>query len=245
MPLPFALDHINLWLLRDRSRRRPRRLGHRRLRRRQRDDARRVGERLRPPPGRPAGAARDRHAHASRPHRQRPLAHRALGLPAVDQRDRLERGAHREHVHHRLWRRRRGGLLRRARAGRPRGPREGARPRRLLRVDGAAGAAPVPPDDGRPGDAHRRQRLALHRRLRPCAGAHLAALPRAGRADLGRHGAAAHLHQHQRDRPRARGRSAAAVPGVDRADAHAARGHAGAAVARQAVPRTARARATS
>ena len=38
-----------------------------------------------------------------------------------------------------------------------------------------------------------------------------------GRADLRRHGAAAHLDQRQRDRHRARGQPAAAVPGLDRA----------------------------
>jgi glyoxylase-like metal-dependent hydrolase (beta-lactamase superfamily II) len=42
MPLPFALDHINLWLLRDRDDG-PRGLGDRRLRHCQRRHARRLG----------------------------------------------------------------------------------------------------------------------------------------------------------------------------------------------------------
>jgi hypothetical protein len=67
MALPFALDHINLWLLRDRQ-----------------DglegwtivDCGITNDRARA--AGPAGAARDRHAHAPRPHRPGALAHRAL-----------------------------------------------------------------------------------------------------------------------------------------------------------------------
>ncbi len=51
---------------------------------------------------------------------------------------------------------------------------------------------------------HRRPCLALHCRLRPRARAHRAVLPRARAVDLGRHGAAAHLDQRQRVRHRAR-----------------------------------------
>ena len=91
MALPFALDHINLWLLRDKI-----------------DgvegwtvvdccidDAatRAVGADLRDAAAGPADPARDRHAHAPRPHRLGRLAVRALERAAVDQRDRLPRRA--------------------------------------------------------------------------------------------------------------------------------------------------------
>ncbi len=52
--------------------------------------------------------------------------------------------------------------------------------------------------DGRPHGAHRRARLALHQRLRPRARAHRAVLRRTGGADQRRHGVAAHFHQRER-----------------------------------------------
>ena len=78
MPLPFQLNHINLWLLED-------------------GDgwaivdtgvglptvARLVGSDLRRPPRRTAGDPRDRHALPSRPHGQRRLADRALADRAL------------------------------------------------------------------------------------------------------------------------------------------------------------------
>jgi hypothetical protein len=70
--------------------------------------------------------------------------------------------------------------------------------------------------DGRHGAAHRRAAIgaaswatATRRSTSRCTA------PAAGGADLGRHGAAAHLHQRERDRPGARGQPAAAVPGFD------------------------------
>ena len=94
MALPFALNHINLWLLRDSlpaEPATPAREGwsDRRLRHRQRGDARRLGAGLRQRARRPAGAARHRHPHAPRPHRRGPLAVRALERAPVDQRHRL------------------------------------------------------------------------------------------------------------------------------------------------------------
>ena len=129
----------------------------------------------------PAGAARDRHPHAPRPHRPGALADRALGLPAVDQRHRLQRGAPG------AVRRttgfggeQRGRVLRQPRPDRSRTSLEKVRARtELLRQHGAARCRrSFRRLHGRHDDRHRRARLALHRRLRPCAGAHRAVLRR-------------------------------------------------------------------
>ena len=101
--------------------------------------------------------------------------------------------------HHRLRRRARGGVLRQPRPDRPRGAGQGAR-RAATTTPAWCRRCPAQFRrllDGRR-CAHRRPRLALHRRLRPCARAHGAALRGARRADLRRHGAAAHLDQRQR-----------------------------------------------
>ena len=81
MGLPFALDHINLWLLRDEvARRRRRRQGWTIVDCGIDDPATRAAweQHLRDRARRPAGAARHRHPHAPRPHRLRALAVRAL-----------------------------------------------------------------------------------------------------------------------------------------------------------------------
>ena len=78
MPLPFALDHINLWLLRERGA-----FHARRLRLRRRADARAVGTAFRAR-WRRAALAHRRHALPSRPLRQRRVADGALRLPDRD-----------------------------------------------------------------------------------------------------------------------------------------------------------------
>ena len=55
--------------------------------------------------------------------------------------------------------------------------------------------AALQPPDGRPHGAHRWSRLALHQRLRPCARTHRAVLRRTRGAHQRRHGSAAHLDQ--------------------------------------------------
>ncbi len=97
MGLPFALDHINLWMLRDRIDGRD---GWTLVDCGIANDAtrERLGAGLFEPTRRPAGAAADRHPHASRPHRPGGLADPALvdtrsRMPDVDQRDRLQRRA--------------------------------------------------------------------------------------------------------------------------------------------------------
>src|SRR3546814_17220970 len=66
-------------------------------------------------------------------------------------------------------------------------------PGRLLPRPGAGHAGALYPHVAwRPG-RHRRSPLASHRRIRTCARARVAVQPRAGHADLGRHGAAAHF----------------------------------------------------
>ena len=212
MALPFALDHINLWLLRDR--RTGRGLDHRRLRHHQRRHPRRLGAGLRRALRRPAGAAPDRHPHAPRPHRPGALADRTLANPAVDQRHRLQRRAHGQPEHHRL--RRRGPAAFFASHGLT-DPEPAPRCGRaeLLRQHGAERARAFRRlMDGR--RSHRRPRLALPCRLRARAGTHRTALPRLGLL-IGRHGAAAHLHQRERQRPRARVGPADAVPDLARA----------------------------
>ena len=98
MPLPFQLDHINLWLVEEEDGWTDR--GHRH---RQRRDARAVGE----APRQKAGEARDRHALPPRPRRQCRLALRALRRRAVDDAGRIPDGARGAHVERRLYHRRR------------------------------------------------------------------------------------------------------------------------------------------
>ena len=195
--LPFALDHINLWLLRDRQDG-SRRLDRRRLRHRQRRHPRRLGAGLCHRAAGPAGAARDgTHMHPDHIGLAHWLALTRGTMPAVDQRHRLECRAH----------------------GQQPPPASAARRGALLRAHGLtdpesldkvrarsnyyANMVPQVPDryrrlmDGMRLPSARA--TGVHRRLRPCARAHRAALPGAERADLGRHGAAAHFHQRQRD----------------------------------------------
>ena len=184
MPLPFALDHINLWLLRDRGRRRPRRAG------RIVDcgiandgDARRLGAGLRDRARRPAGAARDRHAHAPGPHRPARTGCASAGtcrlwISATD----WQRRAHGE----------RSAPPASAASARPRSwPSHGLAPTaRSVGEVAARGNYYTQPGARRCRRSYRRllgrqpcrdrrgadARLALHRRLRPRARAHRAAL---------------------------------------------------------------------
>ena len=134
-------------------------------------------------------------------------------------------------------RRRRGGrLLRLARPGRPGGGGQDPRAHQLLRQHGALGARAASCACSTAATViDRRARLALHQRLRPCARAHLAVLRGAERAAGRRHDAAAHLHQRERVRGRARGEPAAPVPRQHRALQEPAGRRAGPALARQAV----------
>jgi glyoxylase-like metal-dependent hydrolase (beta-lactamase superfamily II) len=200
MPLPFALDHINLWLLRDRDEDGPRRLDGRRLRHHQRRHARRweqvFANELQ---GLPVLRVIVTHMHPDHIGLAHWLCERWWRMPAVDQRHRLQRRtawpASRPPASAARPRR----LLRQPRPDRPRRGGQGARARNYYAEHGAAGAAQLPPPDGRHDTCDIGGRdWRLHRRLRPRAGAHLAALRRPGRADLRRHGAAAHLHQRQR-----------------------------------------------
>ena len=124
--------------------------------------------------------------------------------------------------------------------------RQGAGARRgLLPEAGARRAAALPPHPGRRRDRDRTgacaARVPRHRRLRTRARARLALLRGRPPADRRRHGAAADLDQCQRVRRRARRQPAAALPSLARPVAAAAGRHPGAAVARQALHRPARA----
>ena len=227
MGLPFALDHINVWLLRDELAGETGRQGWSIVDCGIDNAETRAAwenifaERAR----RPAGAARDRHAHAPRPHRLGALAVRALERAPVDQRHRLQRGPGREQRQRRLRRPAVGGLHGPARPGRrPDAVRQvGARSNYYRSLVPALPASLPPPARRRPvaiGSGARAQRLDVPRRLRPRARAHGAARRSARRAHQRRHGAAAHLDQRQRHRHRARIRPAHALPRVDRANAH-------------------------
>ena len=234
MPLPFALDHINLWLLEEQ-----RRLHARRLRLRRRADARAVGAAFRDDARRRADRAHRRHALPPGPPRQRRVARRraSAARSTMTQAEYL--------TAHAIVERARG-----ARAGRhlralpP--PRHGRRARRRARRR----AATLPPRRARAAarrssgmhrrrhGRRRRARVAGDRRLRPFAGARGAATRRARRADLRRHAAAADHHQRQpcgRPIPTAI-RSARFLDSLDAFEALPPR-HAGAAVARPAVSR--------
>ena len=234
MPLPFALDHINLWLLEEGD---GWTLVDTRLRRC--DHARAVGAPLRADAGRPPDHAHHRHALPSRPPGQRRLARASASAAAVH--DDPGRIPHRARDHRRARRRTRprdtcalfarhgmadGG---RGRAGRARQPLPArACPRRPRRstacIDGdeiAAGgtrgassrATATPPSTRR--CSRRRQR----------------------RADLRRHAAAEDQHQRERLAVRSRRRSARPVPRLARRASTTCRRHARAALARAAVPR--------
>ena len=218
MALPFALDHINLWLLRDRHRR-PRGLDHRRLRHHATTPRARPGSRCsrRSCDGLPVLRVIVTHMHpdhiglahwlpsagtagcGSAPPTTTPRAWRARAPPASAASAAAAFFAS-------AWpdrSRRRSRRCGRARTTTPAWCRRcRARFRRLLdgmrvRIGGHAWHCIA-------GYGHAPEHIALH-----CADA--------GRADLRRHGAAAHLDQRQRLRPRARGQPAAAVPRLDRA----------------------------
>ena len=178
--------------------RRPRRLDRGGLLHQPRRGQGPVGADFRDAAGGPADPARDRDSHAPRPHRPGLVAVRALERAAVDQRDRLQRGATRVAEHHRLRRRTRRQLLCLARPHRSGVGGEDPGPDQLLPEHGAAGPAHVPAHAGRRHGSHRRARLALHQRLRPRARTHRAVLRSAEGADQRRHDAAAHLDQRQR-----------------------------------------------
>ena len=89
MALPFALNHINLWLLRDECVARRAGLERGRLLHPPRRGQSPVGTDLCHRARRPADPARHRDPHAPRPHRPGALAVRALEGAAVDQRHRL------------------------------------------------------------------------------------------------------------------------------------------------------------
>ena len=185
MRLPFALDHINLWLLRDHEdtpsgRREGWAIVDCGI---DNDETRAAWEQVfATAAAGPAGAARHLHAHAPRPHRPGALAHRTLELPAVDQRHRLERGARGQQ--------RRSATRTAATARRTSTPATACATTMALAkvrarsnyyatmVQQVPGA--VPPADARHAAAHRRARVGVHRRLWPRAGAHRAVLPRLG-----------------------------------------------------------------
>ena len=236
MPLPFALDHINLWLLRER-----RRVRAGRLRLRRRADARAVGAAFRRHDGRRAARAHHRHALPPGPLRQRRVADGALRLPDHDDAGRVPDRA--RHL-------RPGGDARACRHLRALPPprhvrrarRRARRPRQSLSPRRPRVAGDVPADDRRRPGRRRRSRVAGHSRLRPFAGTRGAVRGRRGRADLGRHAAAEDHDQRRRVAGRARRRSAGALPALARRVRRAAARHARAAVARLAVPRDSAAR---
>mmetsp|Transcript_53307 Transcript_53307/g.125311 ORF Transcript_53307/g.125311 Transcript_53307/m.125311 type:complete len:254 (+) Transcript_53307:1133-1894(+) len=158
-----------------------------------------------------------------------------MAVPAVDQRDRLQPGAPRQQLDGRHGRRIGRSLLRQPWPDRPGVARQDPRTRRLLPQDGARGAGQLSPSDGWHRGRDRWTPLGLHRRLRPCAGAHQPVLQGGQAADLGRYGAAAHLDQCVGRRRRARGRPTDAVSELTVALSRAAGRHAGAALPWQAL----------
>ena len=236
MALPFALDHINLWLLRDT-------LdgvegwtvvdcciAH--------DASRAQWEQIFATPARrPADPARDRHAHASRPHRPGRLAVPALERAAVDQRHRLPRGAR---AHQRRRHVAGGDAAADFFASHGLDDPESVakiRARTNYYVTWCPRCRPVRAHARRRHGRDRRPRMALHQRLRPRARAHRALLRRAQRAARRRHDAAAHLDQRERACGRAGGQFAAPLPRQHRALQVPAGRHAGPAFARQALHR--------
>ena len=168
MPLPFQLDHINLWLLEEdegwtvidtasATRRRAR-----------------LWEQDSPEQD---GKAGDRHALPPRPRRQRRLAVPALRRRALDDAGRIPDGARGALVDRRLHHRCRAVGVPQERPRRAARVRHG-RTRQPLRRAGAGVSAVVPAHHrGRP-DRDRQAPLARHRRPRPCARAPFALLRR-------------------------------------------------------------------
>ena len=209
MPLPFALDHINLWLLDEGDAWTLVDTGYGDAR-----DARAVGATLRDDDARPAAAPDRRDALPSRSPGQRRLARAALRLPRHDD-------AY--------------GVPGRARDPRPK-PRRTARAtpascsasHGMADADVAALAAlgnryangvPTAPASVRrllAGDRvdGRRPRVAGDRRLRPFAGARVAVRAAAQRADVGRHAAAQDHHQRERVAVRPGRRPARPLPRI-------------------------------
>jgi hypothetical protein len=199
MALPFALDHINLWLLRDEIE------------------------------GREGWTVVDcciTHDDPSAAMGNQVLRHELEGLPILRV---IVTHMHPDHiglahwlcerwnaplwisatdynaarlgtqVHHRLWRRGGGRFLCVARPDRPGVHRQNPRARRYYPF--SAWCRSVPRSFRRMMDGQvcaSAGGLAVHCRLRPCAGAHGAVLRRIGPADQRRHDAAAHLHQRER-----------------------------------------------
>jgi glyoxylase-like metal-dependent hydrolase (beta-lactamase superfamily II) len=120
-------------------------------------------------------------------------------------------------IHHRLWRRGSGRFFCFARPDRPRCGGKNPRPHQLLPEHGARCATQLrrlqEGDSVRIGGRDWR----CISRLRPCARAHRLVLRRAESADQRRHDAAAHFHQRERVRRGARVQRAGAVPdSIDR-----------------------------
>ena len=210
MALPFALDHINLWLLRDRSTAaRAGRWSTAAFRMTMRGA---VGADLRDPAAGPADPARDRDAHAPRPHRPGRLAVPSAGTRRCGSAPPTT-----------TWRGspRRAPLARRRRAADFFASHGLADPESIAKIRARtnyyANMVPSVPAQFRAHARrrprpHRRPRLALHQRLRPRARTHRAVLRGAQRAARRRHDAAAHLDQRERACRGAGGQLAAAVP---------------------------------
>ena len=236
MPLPYALDHINLW-----AARRRRRLGDRRHRRAQRGNGARLARGVRQRARRAPADARLRHPHASRPRRHGRLADAQVRRQAVDDAARVP-DLPRHGVRHRpRGAGRRDRVLPPRRLGRTR-DRDLPRPLRQLRQAHPRPARQLPAAARRRGAAHRREHLAGRRRQRPLARARLPALPRPEGPDLRRPDPAADLVERLGPSDRAGRRSDERLAGLaGQAQARDARRRAGAAGAQRVLPRPARA----
>ena len=234
MPLPYALNHINLWALDDgdgwaivdtgvRNEETVARL------------ARAVRQRARRAPA----DARLRHPHAPRPRRHGRLADAQVRHPPVDDAARVP-DLPRDGLRHRpRGAGRRDRVLSPRRLGRG-GDRDLPRPLRQLRQAHPRAARQLPADARRRRAAHRRAHLARRRRQRPLARARLPVLPGAEGADLGRPDPAAHLVERLGPSDRARRRSDERLAGLaGQAQARGSRRRAGAAGAQRVLPRPA------
>ena len=145
MPLPFQLNHINLWLVEEKDGWTIVDTGINTPETREL-----VGEDLRRQARRQAGDARDRHPSASRPCRPGRLAVRALGRAALDDAGRVhERHRRAQRLHReRGSARRPSGAQRRAGRQHPPVPP----PQGRLRQGRGAAAAGLPAPDPRPSD---------------------------------------------------------------------------------------------